>query len=51
MFIEDDDGIFDITPHKGVNEASFLIRVKDASHLDYELTKGTLNFEFFLGHG
>lgn len=40
MFIEGDNGIFDITPHKGVNEASFLIRVKDASKLDYEQMKG-----------
>ncbi|KAL1123291.1 hypothetical protein AAG570_002377 [Ranatra chinensis] len=36
MFIEDDGGIFEVTPHQGINEASFLIRVKDSSRLDYE---------------
>lgn len=40
MLIEGDNGIFDITPHKGINEASFLIRVKDATKLDYEQIKG-----------
>lgn len=40
MFIEGDNGIFDITPNRGVNEASFLIRVKDTSKLDYEQMKG-----------
>lgn len=43
MFIEGDNGIFDITPNKGVNEASFLIRVKDTSKLDYEQMK-VVNF-------
>lgn len=28
--------MFDVTPFKGINEASFLIRVNDASFLDYE---------------
>nr|CAD7259202.1 unnamed protein product [Timema shepardi] len=36
MFIDGDHGVFDVTPHKGVNEASFLIRVKDSSKLDFE---------------
>lgn len=40
MFIEGDGGMFDVTPSKGINEASFLIRVKDATKLDYELLKG-----------
>ncbi|KAL6956372.1 Cadherin-23 [Sarracenia purpurea var. burkii] len=40
MYIEGDGGIFDVTPHKGINEASFLIRVKDSAKLDYEQTKG-----------
>jgi hypothetical protein len=36
MFIEGDRGIFDVTPPKGINEASFLIRVKDPARLDFE---------------
>jgi len=36
MFIEGDRGIFEVTPPKGINEASFLIRVKDSSRLDFE---------------
>lgn len=44
MYIEGDGGIFDVTPHKGINEASFLIRVKDSAKLDYEQTKGKLVF-------
>ena len=36
MFIEGDRGIFEVTPPKGINEASFLIRVKDPSRLDFE---------------
>ncbi len=40
MYIEEDDGVCDITPHKSINEASFLIRVKDASKLDYKHVKG-----------
>ncbi|GFG38793.1 hypothetical protein Cfor_02805 [Coptotermes formosanus] len=36
MFIEGDRGTFEVTPPKGINEASFLIRVKDPSRLDFE---------------
>lgn len=36
MFIEEDGGIFEVTPHQGINDASFLIRVKDPSKLDFE---------------
>ncbi|XP_063244010.1 cadherin-23 [Bacillus rossius redtenbacheri] len=36
MFIDGDHGIFDVTPHTGINEASFLIRVKNPNKLDYE---------------
>ncbi|BES92052.1 Cadherin domain [Nesidiocoris tenuis] len=36
MFLEGDDGLFDVTPRQGINDASFLIRVKDSSRLDYE---------------
>nr|CAD7442233.1 unnamed protein product [Timema bartmani] len=43
MFIDGDHGVFDVTPHKGVNEASFLIRVKDSSKLDFEKVS-TMNF-------
>jgi hypothetical protein len=40
MFIEGDRGIFDVTPPKGINEASFLIRVKDPTRLDFEKVTG-----------
>ncbi|XP_071565121.1 cadherin-23 [Temnothorax nylanderi] len=36
IFIEGDGGIFDVTPYRGINEAPFLIRVKDSSKLDFE---------------
>lgn len=36
MFIDGDRGVFEVTPSTGINEASFLIRVKDPSKLDYE---------------
>jgi hypothetical protein len=40
MFIEGDRGIFEVTPPKGINEASFLIRVKDPTRLDFEKVTG-----------
>ncbi|XP_043267778.1 cadherin-23 [Venturia canescens] len=36
MFIDGDNGIFDVTPSRGINEAPFLIRVKDPTKLDFE---------------
>ncbi|XP_063618733.1 cadherin-23 [Cydia splendana] len=36
LFLQGDNGVFDVTPFKGINEASFLIRVNDPSYLDYE---------------
>ncbi|CAG9785729.1 unnamed protein product [Diatraea saccharalis] len=36
LYLEGDHGVFDVTPFKGINEASFLIRVNDPSFLDYE---------------
>ncbi|KAL4713341.1 hypothetical protein ACJJTC_006809 [Scirpophaga incertulas] len=36
LYLEGDNGVFDVTPFKGINEASFLIRVNDPSFLDYE---------------
>ncbi|XP_061729835.1 cadherin-23 [Cydia pomonella] len=36
LFLQGDNGVFDVTPFKGINEASFLIRVNDPSSLDYE---------------
>lgn len=36
LYLIDDNGVFDVTPFKGINEASFLIRVNDPSFLDYE---------------
>ncbi|OAD57365.1 Cadherin-23 [Eufriesea mexicana] len=43
MFIEGDDGIFDVTPSRGINEAPFLIRVKNSSKLDFEV-RSEVNF-------
>ncbi|XP_054269612.1 cadherin-23-like [Macrosteles quadrilineatus] len=43
MFIEDDDGVFEVTPRQGINEASFLIRVKDSSRIDFEKSS-VINF-------
>ncbi|KAG7212887.1 hypothetical protein KM043_002239 [Ampulex compressa] len=43
MFIEGDNGIFDVTPSRGINEAPFLIRVKNSSKLDYE-KRSVVNF-------
>ncbi|XP_039274949.1 cadherin-23, partial [Nilaparvata lugens] len=43
MYIDDDRGIFDVTQRHGINEATFLIRVKDPTKLDYETTK-VMNF-------
>ncbi|XP_054716346.1 cadherin-23-like [Uloborus diversus] len=39
IFLEGDDSVFDVTPSEGVNEASFLIRVKNSLALDYERTR------------
>ncbi|KAG5330839.1 CAD86 protein, partial [Acromyrmex heyeri] len=36
IFIEGDGGMFDVTPFRGINEAPFLIRVKDSNKLDFE---------------
>ncbi|XP_053612756.1 cadherin-23 [Plodia interpunctella] len=36
LFLSGDNGVFDVTPFKGINEASFLIRVNDPTFLDYE---------------
>ncbi|XP_072938602.1 cadherin-23 [Epargyreus clarus] len=36
LYIVGDNGVFDVTPFKGINEASFLIRVNDPSLIDYE---------------
>jgi hypothetical protein len=40
VLIEGDQGIFEVTPPKGINEASFLIRVKDPTRLDFEKVTG-----------
>ncbi|XP_013175482.1 PREDICTED: cadherin-23 [Papilio xuthus] len=36
LYLIGDNGVFEVTPFKGVNEASFLIRVNNPSYLDYE---------------
>lgn len=40
MIIEGAEDVFDVTPHRGINEASFLIRVKDPTKIDFENVKG-----------
>ncbi|EEC14436.1 conserved hypothetical protein [Ixodes scapularis] len=37
--LEKDNGVFEVTPSIGVNEVSFMIRVKNPDHLDYERVK------------
>ncbi|XP_029849055.2 cadherin-23 [Ixodes scapularis] len=37
--LEEDNGVFEVTPSIGVNEVSFMIRVKNPDHLDYERVK------------
>uniref|UniRef100_T1IXK9 Cadherin domain-containing protein n=1 Tax=Strigamia maritima TaxID=126957 RepID=T1IXK9_STRMM len=39
LFVEGENGMFDVSPHEGINEVTFLIRVKNSSLLDYEKTK------------
>ncbi|XP_041988601.1 cadherin-23 isoform X1 [Aricia agestis] len=43
LYLVGDNGVFDVTPFKGINEASFLIRVNDPSYLDYEVNT-VMNF-------
>eukprot|EP00095_Tigriopus_kingsejongensis_P008988 snap_masked-scaffold783_size97670-processed-gene-0.6 protein:Tk08988 transcript:snap_masked-scaffold783_size97670-processed-gene-0.6-mRNA-1 annotation:"PREDICTED: uncharacterized protein LOC100879829" len=43
LSIEGDGGIFEVTPKQGINEASFMIRVKDPTQLDFERVK-VINF-------
>nr|XP_037269685.1 cadherin-23-like isoform X1 [Rhipicephalus microplus] len=44
LFLQEDNGVFDVTPAIGVNEASFMIRVKNPDYLDYERVK-VMNFK------
>lgn len=48
MMIENDEGVFEVTPHQGINEASFLIRVKDSSRIDFEKASGMRFEKFFM---
>ncbi|KAL2733633.1 cadherin-23 [Vespula maculifrons] len=43
MFIEGGNGIFDVTPSRGINEVPFIIRVKNSSELDFE-KRSVVNF-------
>lgn len=49
IFVQDDGGMFDVTPFRGINEAPFLIRVKDSSKLDFERISGMMGqvYNFF----
>ena len=37
LYLEGDEGIFEVTPSSGINEASFILRV--VGTVDYELTR------------
>ena len=39
ILIEDQDGVFEVTPTSGINEASFILRVRSPLYLDYEKHK------------
>jgi cadherin 23 len=39
LYLNGDKGVFEVTPREGINEASFLIRVKNPAMLDYEQVK------------
>ncbi|XP_055621395.1 cadherin-23 [Toxorhynchites rutilus septentrionalis] len=43
LYLEPDNGAFEILPSRAVNEATFLLRVRDSSLLDFE-KNNTLNF-------
>lgn len=38
---EGDGGVFEVSPAEGINQVSFLIRVKNSARLDYERLKGS----------
>jgi len=40
LYTEGDGGVFEITPSQGINQVSFLVRVKNPTRLDYERLKG-----------
>lgn len=40
LYTSGDGGIFEVTPNQGINQVSFLVRVKDPLKLDYERIKG-----------
>ncbi|XP_021707792.1 cadherin-23 isoform X2 [Aedes aegypti] len=43
LYLEPNNGLFEITPSRAVNEATFVLRVKDSTLLDYEKVK-SMNF-------
>ncbi|XP_055586421.1 cadherin-23 [Uranotaenia lowii] len=43
LYLEPDNGVFEISPSRAVNEATFVLRVKDPFLLDYEKIK-SMNF-------
>jgi cadherin 23 len=43
LFLEDDDNMFEVTPSMGINDATFMIRVKDQNRIDFEQNK-VINF-------
>jgi cadherin 23 len=44
---EGDGGVFEVTPTEGINQVSFLIRVKNPARLDYEKIRGRLIFQCY----
>ena len=43
LFLEGDANMFEVTPSMGINDATFMIRVKDQNRIDFEQTK-VINF-------
>ena len=43
LFLEGDGNVFEVTPSMGINDATFMIRVKNQSKIDFEQTK-VINF-------
>ena len=39
LYLEDGEDVFEVTPTSGLNEASFILRVRNPSLLDYETQK------------
>ena len=48
LFLQGDDGTFEVTPTSAINEAAFVLRVRNPSRLDYEADATGRTFNFSL---